>query len=340
MLALSEQTLVVGRDSGSVHIYALDVFEATVPSPSSQSNTGASKYLVPQKHPSRTHRPHISEENPNVSESITSITAVPPSARSTSGTSRSFITTCGDTLALTDIHKGVVVCSIPQDDDLLSCVYVEERGANMKRDKTSSQPALQPHGIVLVGTSSGQLQAWLPGRWQDRCSASTVSDQKSEAKVALPHDPSLNCVGQFPRTNALKNIHTASGYPKLAAGSGQGQILIIGVEMRNERANITAFESLTHDESGVDEVSAIDFDVYGRMISIGGSKLKIWHPKTEEQSHVDGANALNGSEGIADEEATSEEEGERRLRKRSRRRRKSASLENSNHRILKVNDLE
>ncbi len=132
--ALSPQTLLLATDSSALHLYDLR-----------EPSTFASRK------PAQTHRPH--------DDYISSLAPLPPSDTSTSGYSKQWVTTGGTTLAVTDLRRGVLVKSEDQEEELLSCVFV---------DGLPARPGRSTGQKVLVGCSTGVVTVWERGVWDDQ----------------------------------------------------------------------------------------------------------------------------------------------------------------------------
>ncbi|KAI4217639.1 MAG: hypothetical protein LQ351_000235 [Letrouitia transgressa] len=115
--ALSPETLLLATDSSALHVYDLRV-----------DCNGAFASTKPQQ----THHPH--------EDYVSSLTALEPSAQSTRGFSRQWITTGGSTVAITDVRKGVVTQSEDLGEELLSGTVAG--------------------GKLVVGGERGVLRSW------------------------------------------------------------------------------------------------------------------------------------------------------------------------------------
>ncbi|KAM0814206.1 putative WD repeat-containing protein JIP5 [Seiridium cardinale] len=281
---LSPQTLLLGCDSGALHLVDL-----------------RDHALASQK-PQQTHLPH--------SDFVSSLAPLPPSDTSTSGYSKQWVSTGGTTLAVTDIRRGVLVRSDDQEDELLGAVFVPGLGPKKNRD----------NGIVAVGTGTGVLTIWDKGAWDDQTDRIIV-DRAGE---------SLDCMAQLPDT-------ITSG-KKIAVGVGDGTVRLVDLVKREVEA------VLQHDE--VEAVVGISFDCEGRMISGGGTTIKVWEESvapTGDDSDEDGDEDDDSDESddsddsdtktpvqtkrAADSDAESEsdsDDGSRRKGKKKRRKGKGA----------------
>lgn len=164
--ALSPQTLLLGTDSGALHLYDLRDPAPTVPS--------SSKAAFTTSRPAQSHHPHPAD--------IASLTPLPPSSTSTSGYSKQFLTTGGTTLALTDLRRGVLVKSEDQEELLLSSLYVT--GLPAKKSSGSSGEK------ALIGGGDGVITLWEKGQWDDQDERIVVSkDQETlDALAFVPND--------------------------------------------------------------------------------------------------------------------------------------------------------
>ncbi|KAI0810094.1 WD repeat domain-containing protein jip5 [Xylaria sp. FL0064] len=236
--ALSPQTLLLACDSGVLHL--LDLRDGAL---------AASK-------PQQSHFPH--------DDFVSSLTPLPPSAESTSGFSKQWISTGGTTLAVTDLRRGVLVRSEDQEDELLCSTFIAGMGPKKNRD----------NGVVAVGTGSGVLTLWDKGAWDDQFDRVIVDSAKGGGE-------SLDCIVQVPED--------LSRDKKVAIGLGDGSLRIVNLTKREVEA------SLRHDD--LEATIGVGFDCEGRMISGGGHTIKIW-----EESAAPGSNDDDDSDEDSDDD--------------------------------------
>lgn len=227
---------------------------------------------------------------------ISSLTALPPSSTSTSGYSKQFLTTGGTTLALTDLRRGVLVKSEDQEEILLSSLYVTGLTAKKASGSTGEK--------ALVGGGDGVITLWEKGQWDDQDERITVSRDKETV-------------------DAMVQIPDGIGGPgkKVAIGLGDGTIRFVRLGM-----NKIVGEAQHHEFEGVEQLG---FDVSGRMISSGGSTVKVWQEPLEVEDEAEedsglGKRAAAGSDeesddGDEDDESSEEEIKEKRKRKKRKR---------------------
>jgi WD40 repeat protein len=241
--ALSPQTLLVATDSAALHLYDLRT-------PSEFTSTK----------PSQTHRPH--------DDYISSLTPLPPTAQSTSGFSKQWVTTGGTTLAITDLRRGVLVKSEDQEEELLSSVFVG--GLRSRPGRSSGEK-------VLIGSSSGVLTLWERGVWDDQDERIIVDGGKGGGE-------SLDALVVMPDG-------VGDGHKNIAVGVGDGSVRIVRLGQNK------VVETLRHDD--MEGVVALGFDVGGRLVSGGGSIVKVW------QEGMDTANDEDSEEDSEEETSTS-----------------------------------
>jgi hypothetical protein len=244
--------------------------------------------------PSQTHHPH--------EDYISSLTPLPPTEASTSGFSKQWVTTGGTTLAVTDLRRGVLVKSENQEEELLSSVFV---------GGLPSKPGRSKGEKVLVGSSNGVLTLWERGVWDDQ-------DERIYVDVGRGGGESLDSLAVMPEG-------VGDGGKNVVVGVGDGTIRIVQLG-----PNKVVGEALRHDE--VESVVGLGFDVGGRLISGGGSIVKVWQEKMtlndddeeddsdDEESSVK-KRALDGSDsddgdGADAEDSSDEEQGRKRKKKR------------------------
>ena len=227
---------------------------------------------------------------------ISSLTALPPSSTSTSGYSKQFLTTGGTTLALTDLRRGVLVKSEDQEEILLSSLYVTGLAAKKSSGSTGEK--------ALVGGGDGVITLWEKGQWDDQDERITVSRDKETVDAMVQIPDGIGGMGK-----------------KVAVGLGDGTIKYVRLGM-----NKVVGEAQHHEFEGVEQLG---FDVSGRMISGGGSTVKVWQEPLEvEEGDGDGVVGMkrgggDGSDDDSDEddgdESSEEEVKEKRKRKKRKR---------------------
>ncbi|KAK5126808.1 WD repeat-containing protein jip5 [Meristemomyces frigidus] len=189
--ALSPQTLLLGTDSGALHLYDL-----RDPAPSLPLVDAKTAFITGK--PAQTHYPH--------SDDISSLTPLPPSSASTSGYSKQWLTTGGTTLALTDLRRGVLVKSEDQEELLLSSLYITGLPAK-KSTGSSGQKA-------LVGGADGVITLWEKGQWDDQDERINVSREKETLDVMAEIPDGIGGFGK-----------------KIAVGLGDGKVRFVRLGM-------------------------------------------------------------------------------------------------------------
>ncbi|SMR52564.1 unnamed protein product [Zymoseptoria tritici ST99CH_1A5] len=256
--ALSPQTFLLTTDSGALHIYDL-----RDPAPSLPLDTSKTAFLSSK--PSQTFHPHT--------DYISSLSPIPPSAASTSGFSKQWLTTGSTTLALTDLRRGVLAKSEDQEEILLSSLYIT--GLPTKKSSGSSGEK------AIVGGGDGVITLWEKGQWDDQDERIVVSREK-ETLDCLAHVP--DGIGGLGR--------------KVAVGLGDGKVRVVRLGQNRVVAEVV------HDE--VEGVGELGFDVGGRMITGGGMTVKVW---TEHIAGADWqeADEEEEEEGVASKRAASDD---------------------------------
>jgi hypothetical protein len=222
--ALTPQTLLLATDSGRLYVHDLREDGRTV-----------------QSKASSVFRPH--EE-----EFVSSLTPLPPSDTSTSGFPKTWVTTGGSTLVVTDLRKGVIRTSEDQEEDLTCSVFV----GGLKKGGTSRGEK------VLVGGAGGVVTLWEKGAWDDQ-DERIVLDRAGSA---------IECLVEVPE--GQRGVGGGFGRKVVAAGLEDGRLRFVELG----KNQILQELDVKHDE--VDGVTALGFDVAGRMVSGGGQFVKIW----------------------------------------------------------------
>ncbi|KAF2476782.1 WD domain-containing protein [Lindgomyces ingoldianus] len=272
--ALSPQSLLLATDSGALHLYDIrDLGPKASPKPH------------------QTFHPH--------DDYISSLTPLPPTAASTSGFSKQWVSTGGSTLAVTDLRRGVMVRSEDQEEELLSSVIMTglpSRGTSVGEK-------------VLVGGGTGVLTLWERGVWDDQ-DARIVVDRSQGGGESLD-------------SIALVPDGVGPSGRLVAVGLGNGGLRFIKIGPNKVVAE------LKHDEFQAEAVVGLGFDVTGRMISGGGKMVKVWHEKVwvdidDDEEETNGPKRAhesdsddNSNEG--EQEDSSEEEKSSKKRKRRKK---------------------
>jgi WD repeat-containing protein 55 len=240
-------------------------------------------------------------------DNITSICPMPTTAGSTSGFPRQWVTTGNLNLALTDLRKGVIATSEDQDDEL-QCSAVMPAGLGPKK--------LRDNPVVVVGTSEGVLTLWDKGSWDDQQDRIRVTAGPSELSIE-----SLDTIVRAP---------TELGWgAKVVVGTEHGKLCIVDVGKRQVHS------TLSHDDA--EGVIGVGFDSEGRLISAGGTTVKIWQEnddicdESDEDEDEDGEESSNkrdldsdGDSDVSGEDSDGSDEP-RVKKKRPKKKRKGAS---------------
>jgi hypothetical protein len=246
--------------------------------------------------PAQTHHPH--------DDYISSLTPLPPTQQSISGFSKQWVTTGGTTLAVTDLRRGVLVKSEDQEEELLCSIFVGGLPAKPGRSKGEK---------ILVGSGNGVLTLWERGVWDDQDERIIVDGGKGNGE-------SLDALVVMPDG-------VGDGNKNVCVGVGNGTVRIVRLGL-----NKVIGKPLRHDD--VEAVVTLGFDVEGRLISGGGSIVKVWQEKMslddDEDNEEDAEDAEDtstakralNSDSDSDTPDDSSDEEEERKRKKKRKRTK------------------
>ncbi|KAG0635005.1 WD40-repeat-containing domain protein [Tuber brumale] len=237
---LSPAHLLVGTDSGRIHLY--DVRENSLTRPAHTWK--------------RVHDDYIS-----------SITPLPSSG---GGLPRQFISTGASTLACIDFRRQgkAVIRSEDQEDEQLCSAYV------------SGLPARAGRGgeKILVGNASGVVALWNRDEWEDhkdRINFSKSSGESVDAIVALP-DTFQHRNSEFGRFVAAGS---ADGKVRIAKLGSNSIVETLQHSLTMEKVKGTAATpSLSNgDGESVDGVTELGIDCEGNLVSAAGSIIKVWY---------------------------------------------------------------
>ncbi|KAL2369078.1 WD repeat-containing protein JIP5 [Blastomyces gilchristii SLH14081] len=229
---------------------------------------------------------------------VSSLTPLPPSEASTSGFSKQWVTTGGTTIAVTDLRRGVLVRSEDQEEELISSVYVSglKAGGSSKGEK------------LVVGGASGVLTLWEKGAWDDQDERIVVDRQPDGGE-------SLEVLSLLPDSLGAGKV--------VAVGQSDGAVQFVQLGINK------VISKVVHDE--LEGVAGLGFDVGGRMISGGGSIVKVWHEAVEgegddesegeeqEDQHRSGKRFIVGSDDNSDDDSDNgDKQGQKKRKKRKK----------------------
>ncbi|KAL1646309.1 WD repeat-containing protein jip5 [Diplodia intermedia] len=291
---LSPQTLLLATDSSPLHLFDL-----------------REDHSFPSLRAAATHHPH--------DDYISSLTPLPPSAASTSGFSKQWVTTGGATLAVTDLRRGVLVRSEDQGEELLSSLFVGGLG---RRGTSVGEK-------IMVGGSGGVMTLWERGVWDDQDERVTVDRGPGGGE-------SLDVLAMLPEG-------VGAGGRVVAAGLGNGLVRFVRIGSNRVVGEIS------HDETG-ESVVGLGFDVGGRLITGGGQVVKVWHEGYGGAGNDDGEDATEGAkrpmdsddedDSDDDSDADSSDDGSDRKRRKKRKRSKGKDQANTKAVVQKFSGLD
>ncbi|EHL00827.1 putative WD repeat-containing protein jip5 [Glarea lozoyensis 74030] len=206
-----------------------------------------------------------------------------------------------------------------KEDELLCSVFV---------GGLPSRPGRSKGEKVLVGSAIGVLTLWERGVWDDQ-------DERIIVDAGIGGGDSLDSLIAMPDG-------VGDGGKNVVVGVGDGTIRIVQLG-----PNKLVGEPLRHDE--IESVVGLGFDVGGRLISGGGSIVKVWQEKmslddedeedSEEEEVAPKKRAADGSD--SDEDSDDDSSDSERDRKRQKKRKKTkAKGANAGNGILKFKGLE
>lgn len=244
---LNPQSLVLGCDSGALHLY--DLVDS-----------------VPSEKPYKTIYPH--------EDYVSSIVPLPPTAESTSGFSKQWVTTGGTTLGASDWHKGIIKQSDDQEDELLCATFIPNIGPRKKRN----------NGMVAVGSGSGVVTLWDKGSWDDQQERIIVDNARGGGE-------SIDAIVLVPESMGLGK--------KLVVAVGDGSLRVVDAVKR--KVDVEPGSLMRHDDT--EGAVSVAFDCHSRLISAGGRIVKVW----QELSELQGGEDEDEDEGESEDEDASDE---------------------------------
>lgn len=149
---------------------------------------------------------------------------------------------------MTDLRKGVIRQSEDQEDELVSSTYVQ----GLKAGGTSQGEKL------VVGSGNGVITLWEKGSWGDQ-------DERIIVGRSADGVESLDALAVIPDDLGRGNV--------VAVGQADGWIRFVEIGKNKAVAEVR------HDE--LEGVIGLGFDADGRMVSSGGSIVKVWHEAVE-----------------------------------------------------------
>jgi hypothetical protein len=204
------------------------------------------------------------------------------------------VTTGGTTLAVTDLRRGVLVKSEDQEEELLSSVVVS--GFPARGGRSGGQK-------VVVGSGNGVLTLWERGVWDDQ----------DERVIVMPG-------GKSGGDSLDAIVVVPGGRREVAVGCGDGRVRLVNLTGKGVQ------ETLRHDE--LEGVVGVGFDCLGRLISGGGSVVKVWAEKEgDEEEESDESDEEEEDQGASkrkadsdddsdDDDSSSEEEKQKKKKRR------------------------
>ena len=206
-----------------------------------------------------------------------------------------------------------------QEEELLSSVFVG--GLRSRPGRSSGEK-------VLIGSGSGVLTLWERGVWDDQDERIIVDGGKGGGE-------SLDALVVMPDG-------VGDGGKNIAVGVGDGSIRIVRLG-QNKVVGV-----LRHDE--VEGVVALGFDVSGRMVSGGGSIVKVWQEgmdvadDEEEEEEEDDSDKETGTEkrplGKDSDDSGADSSDEEAGRRQKRRKKSKGKNKNPGNGILGFKGME
>ncbi|KAL8920858.1 MAG: hypothetical protein Q9208_006030 [Pyrenodesmia sp. 3 TL-2023] len=241
---------------------------------------------------------------------ISSLTPLAPSESLTSGYCRQWFSCGGSTAAVTDIRKGVIFESVDYEEELLSGTVIGGQGNTR----------------IIAGSEKGFARIW------DEGVRSLINGK--ERRLYVEKGETLDAICPVRDRLIEEDL--------IAVGLGDGTV---SFARTGKKSGVVG--RVRHDE--LEGVVALGFDPDGRLITGGGTTVKVWEKSTaspgDEADSVDERNSSDEETDEVDSEShhkadqtghdeTEDGSSEEENPKRKRRKRNKGKGKNNNSHIL------
>lgn len=178
---------------------------------------------------------------------------------------------------------------------------------------------------IVVGSGTGVLTLWEKGVWDDQDDRIYVGRSRSS--------------GEGEALESLTVIPDELGYGKMiAVGQNDGRIALVRIGQNKVVSRIQ------HDE--IEGVTALGFDVEGRMISGGGQIVKVWHEAEGATNGVLGKHMMddsdddNDSDGDRERDDSDDSDKEKADKQRKKKKRTKGKGGNAGQHVMAFADMD